>query len=661
MDSRFAGKLAFNNIKMNSKFYLPYILASTGIIAMFYIVTYLATNRGLQDMKGSEYISFVMLLGSVVIGVFAVIFLFYINSFLMKRRSREIGLYNILGMEKKHIGKILFMENLITSIASIASGLVTGILFSKLAFMLVRKVMGFDTPIVFTVSVQGILASIILFGVLFLLILLKNQMKIHLSQPIELLNDTSAGEREPKSKKVLAAIGAACIGAGYYIAITIQDPLEALLWFFIAVLLVIAGTYLLFTVISIEVLKALKKNKTYYYKPQHFTAVSGMLYRMKQNAVGMANICILSTMVLVMVSTTVCLQVGIRDVVQSIVPQDAVMTICDNDGSSALSDKELDKCTQVFLKSAEKSGVYTENLHSMSYVMTEAVKTGRGAYKFKLASNGLPSHVFLMMPARIYERITGEKVSLNDDQIITAGARLPGEVSFNGLTFQNVKDSNVKVPTDSGTIAAATHVIVFADDDVLDSVVKKAGGAKGIVGTYFTAAFDTDADAGKIDSIMDNSEASAYDAGHSNYSMSITVRSELESGFYGLTGGFLFLGIFLGIVFTFAAGLIIYYKQISEGYYDQGKYEIMQKVGMSMSEIKRSVRTQTLLVFFAPLAVAGIHMAAAFNMIQKMLLIFGISNVSLFAECSLITFLAFAAIYAFIYAMTSREYYKIVR
>ena len=258
-------------------------------------------------------------LGGVIIGLFSIVFLFYINSFLMKRRRKEIGLYNILGMEKRHIGRILFMENLMTSVFSIVVGLACGILFSRLVFLLVCKILGATTPIRFGISGISIIATIAVFGVIFLLILLRNQMRIHLSKPIELLTGSNTGEKEPKTRKILSVAGVICLAAGYGISISITDPLKAILLFFVAVVLVIIGTYLLFTTVSIAVLKALKRNKNYYYKPQHFTAVSGMLYRMKQNAVGMANICILSTMVLVMVSTTVCMQFGVKDAVNSMV------------------------------------------------------------------------------------------------------------------------------------------------------------------------------------------------------------------------------------------------------------------------------------------------------------------------------------------------------
>ena len=325
MNNRFFSKLAASNIKKNGKAYIPYILSCVMTVALFYIVKSLSYNPGLKNMVGSSTMMTMMSMCSVIIALFAIVFLFYTNSFLMKRRKKEFGVFNILGMEKSHIAKTMAWENFYVTLISIVGGLVIGLALDKAMFLLIAQVLNEEITLGFFISDKAIISTIVMFCIIFLLILLNSIRQIHTANPIELVTAGNAGEREPKTKWVLAILGLLSLGAGYYIALTIENPLTALVYFFFAVILVIIGTYMLFTAGSIALLKILRKNKKYYYKTKHFTSISGMIYRMKQNAVGLANICILSTAVLVMVSSTSSLMLGLQDVIATRYPNDFVV------------------------------------------------------------------------------------------------------------------------------------------------------------------------------------------------------------------------------------------------------------------------------------------------------------------------------------------------
>lgn len=656
MRNGFAAKLAVNNIKNNRKFYLPYIAASSGIIAIFYIMMYVATNKGLSKMAGTQYIGMLLALGCVIIAMFSLIFLFYINSFLMKRRTREIGLYNILGMEKKHIGRILFLENCITTVISLVVGLLGGILFSKLVFMIYCKIVGVDTPLSDVVSVSGVITTVVLFSIFFLLILLRNQMTVKLAKPVELLQGGNKGEKEPKVKKVLTFIGIACMLGGYVIANRITNPLEAILMFFVAVVLVIAGTYLLFTTASIAILKGLKKKKNYYYKPNHFTSISGMLFRMKQNAVGMANICILSTMVLVMVSTTVCLQRGISGAIDTIAPYDIDM----HTAYGGTGDMNRLEISSLDADAAKIRDIAAEKNIKISDVKNVAVLQFQGKIDGNTytAKGGAGSTGFTALITQDqYNRFTGKNISLSGNEVVSVGDNnASGKVTIEGHGFNCVKHVKKNLPNNMVGVEYDLFIVkdISTVKAVADSVTQDGATAECDYGAYL----DTDASKAKTTALSkDISKALSTD----DMYITASTRAETSEMLYGFTSGFLFLGALLGLTFTVAAALIIYYKQISEGYYDKDQYEIMQKVGMSREEVRKSIRSQVMTVFFAPLLIAGCHMAGAFNMMYQMLRMFNLNNVGLFIECSVITFGIFAVIYAAVYAVTAKEYYKIVK
>lgn len=658
MNNGFALKLSLSNIKKNRKFYLPYLFASIGMITMFYIMSFLAFNKGLKEtMADYQSLTIIMMLGCVVLGIFAVIFIFYINSFLMKRRKTEIGLYNILGMEKKHIGRILFIENSVLSVTALIAGIVTGIVFSKLVFMLLCKTMLVEAPITSNISVISVLITLAVFGGIFFLTLIKNQMDVVLAKPIEMLRGSKEGEKEPRSRLLIAIIGTIALVAGYYIAITTDNPLSAISLFFIAVLLVILGTYMIFIAGSITLLKALKKNKKFYYKPGHFTAVSGMIYRMKQNAVGLANICILSTMVLVMISTTVCLRIGIDDLINKTAP--SALTV--NYRITEFNQEKINQLSVDLKEACEKEDVEIKDLKEYTELTIINKQEGDeyNAYSNKKGTSQMSMFSIITMDQ--YEVLTGKSIRLANNQVLCAGTKTPEMFTVNGMTFavKDYVDDFLPVKEASDGYLDTSYLVV-ANSDILNKVYEyqEKTGIEGGYNILHRALVDSDASDAVLNRVASDVQKEAGE--FVSYTTSFT-RGDTEKSFYGFTGSFLFLGIFLGIVFTFAAALIIYYKQISEGYYDKDKFEIMQKVGMSRSEVKKAIKSQVLMVFFAPLIMAGIHIIAAFNLIKQILILFSLSNVWLFVGCMAATFGIFAIIYGIVYLVTAREYYKIVR
>ncbi len=658
MAKNFSWKLALTNIKNNRKFYLPYFLASAGITGMFYIICFLAMNEGISTMSAS--LSMIMGLGVGVMAIFSFIFLFYTNSFLMKRRKKEIGLYNILGMEKRHIGRILVIEGMLISMSSFICGMFSGILFSKLVHLFLNWVFGAEPPFGIEISKDAIIYSAILFGALFVLTTLANQMSIRLAKPIELLHGGNVGEKEPKAKGALALVGFLCLGAGYYIAITTENPLKALMLFFVAVVLVVIGTYCLFTAGSIVILKALRKNKKFYYKSGNFTAVSGLIYRMKQNAVGLANICILSTMVLVMVSGTVSLFFGMNDTVDKMAPGDINIQEC-----TAKINDDMGKLENAAKNRADSMGVKIENIRAYQFLPFVAIRSEENYIFERGTQENIKDMVsFAAMTEDSYTRLTGKKLGLTGNEVAmyTTLSDVSEDFKVGNIQFhlKEKVDGFLELAEIENGMTDVSYLIL-ADDEVLQNLLTVVnGGYENSCYLYTHLNIYTDCDeqlnANYAQALReDDSELGLH------YEMLRVATQEEETGDYvEMVGGFLFLGIFLGIVFTFAAALIIYYKQISEGYYDKEKFEIMQKVGMSKKEVKATIRKQVLMVFFVPLVMAGIHIAAAFKMITKLLLVFAMTNVGLFAICTLVTFLIFAGIYALVYMVTAREYYKIV-
>jgi len=674
MRKRFFPMLALTNIGKNSKFYVPYLLTCIGTVAMFYIMCFISTDKGLDSMQGASSLKSMLFFGTVVVGIFSAIFLFYTNSFLMKRRQKELGLYNILGMEKRHIAKVMVYETFFIAAFSLTLGLGGGILLSKLLLLLLFQLLRFPVSIGFSVSGSALATSAILFCVIFFLTLLSNLGRIHLANPIQLLKGGQVGEREPKTKWLLAVVGVLAMGGGYTIALVTESPLSAIGLFFVAVVLVIIGTYCIFTAGSVAFLKLLRLNKGYYYQTKHFIPVSGMIYRMKQNAVGLANICILSTMVLVMVSGTVSLNLGIDNMLDNHYPTDIAITL----GAPAKGEGE--ETLQQVKAAVAGAGRAIRDLTAYQSLTFSTVRDG-DTFNAQVENYNdyTNSSVFECVTAAHYEVLTGRTVSLLPDEVLvySSAEKLGGSFTLFDKTFVvSQRMDTSPVTSEYASWLANTHFIVVADDAVLDTLYTAQANAYrdsnpsefkyhisfNLDGTDAEklACSEAVAEVTKKPVTYTTTNADGEEETVSYYYNNMESRQAEQEEFYALYGGFLFLGLFLGALFLMAAVLIIYYKQVSEGYDDKERFEIMQKVGMSREEVKASIRSQILTVFFLPILMAVIHIAAAFKMITKLLALFQLTNVPLFLGCTAVTVLVFTIIYGVVYALTARVYYKIV-
>ena len=634
-------KLAVTNLKNNRKTYVPYIFTGVLTVMMFYIIDALSRGKGITQ----DTLKICLQYATGVIVVFAVIFLFYTNSFLIKRRKKEIGVYNILGMGKRHIARMMAVETILTAGISILGGLVFGIIFGKLMYLLLLKILHNSVDMQFSVNGTAIVQTVILFAGIFLLTYLYNILQIQLVNPVELLHGGNQGEKEPKSRWLLVIVGVAALGNGYWIALTTEAPLEALLKFFVAVVCVIIGTYALFIAGSIVVLKILRKNKAYYYNPKHFTSVSGMIYRMKQNGAGLANICVLSTMVLVMVSTTVSLYAGMEDILDSRFPRD-VSIVCKQ------ADVDHEEIIERLLKEqCEKAGVKITDRVWYRYGSMNAVLKGNNLEKVEQYYPDNHFYYVEMITQEEYNRIEKKNVSLKEQEILTYttnGKCGKKQINIAGQNYQVKKELSEMTSQPKSTAEMyKTLYIVFANAEQIERIESFS----------YADKFNLKGDDGKQKEALEQIQNEFYEKFPDG-----TMESRMlsRSSFYELYGGLFFIGIYLGSMFIMATVLIIYYKQISEGYDDRERYQIMQKVGMSKKEVKRSIRSQVLSVFFLPLIVAVIHVAVAFKVMTKILGVLNLTNVSLFAVCTIITIAVFAVFYIIVYSITAKEYYRIV-
>lgn len=657
MNRFFYQSLAANNIKKNSKTYVPYILTCIGTVMMFYNMCFLASAESLGIVSDHDSLRSIMFFGAIVIGIFSLIFLFYTNSFLIKRRKKEFGLFNILGMGKNHIAKIMLYETVFTAVASIAAGLAAGILLSKLMILLLFKLISFEAAFGFEVPMIAVLVTAAWFSGIFLINLAYNIGQVHLSKPVELLMGSNTGEKEPRTKWLMTITGAVCLSAGYYIAVITENPVAALSLFFVAVVLVMTGTYCLFTSGSIAILKMLRKNKSYYYKPRHFVSVSGMLYRMKQNAAGLANICILSTAVIVMISSTVSLYVGMEDVLRTRFPRNIEVEASD------VSKEQAEALDKLIEQQTSELGIDKSNVLRFRSMGIIAIRDGSNFTKAdngSYTSNNIASLIFMTQDE--YNKLENKSISLKKGEalVYTANGNTPGDIlNLNGyeLSIKEHISSFDSVGRTSDILTSSCYVIVDninTIEYVHDSLSINNEKMEEI--SYFYG-FDTGAGEQEQINIVNNLNIKIDELNVSGRANGAEVS---KASFYSGYGGLFFLGIFLGLLFIMATVLIIYYKQIAEGYDDKERFKIMQKVGMDREEVKATIRSQVLTVFFLPLLAAVIHIAFAFKVITRLLLIFNMTNVPLFAACTIVTIIVFAALYAIVYALTARTYYKIV-
>ena len=663
-------RLAKQNIRNNKSTYIPYIITCIFCIAMIYMMEFLRDCPTLdQAVRQADEVRMIVFTGEIVVEIFCIIFLIYSNSFLMKRRQKEIGLYNILGLERNHIGIVMFLETIITSIGSLAGGIAAGIIGSKLALLLLLKLLHIPSVLGFYISVKGIFTCLFMFGIIFLMILFLNLAKIHLSRPVELLRGNNTGEKEPVAKWLMALIGFICLGAGYYLAVTTESPIKAITIFLLAVILVMAGTYLLFTAGSIVILKFLRRRKSFYYRTGNFISISGMLYRMKQNAIGLASICILSTGVLLMISMTVSIYFGMNDIMLNRYPYDVDMSV------TSISEEECQTAIEAFEKAIADNKVPVEK--SVEEIYLDIVCSKNGDQILIKPANTIRNSdsvlVLSLLDQAEYERLTGISANLNDGEIF---AWYPSAVQKDSVTVDEteftVKKWLDKNPLTCGEDAVSDNaVLVVTDEDFKKFDEMRTEMYKGFssapAGEDLTLHLGLDITGSETDKIdfgtpvMEVVKDLKKNGGLSENSwITSGIRQQEYESYYADNGSLLFIGIFLGSLFLMGTAMIIYYKQISEGYEDQKRFEIMQKVGLSRREVRSSVRRQILMVFFLPLLMAMLHITMAFPMIRRMLLLFGMTNTKLFIGCTAGTVLIFAVVYGLIYLMTARSYYHIV-
>lgn len=692
--------MAFSNIIKNRRVYLPYMIACTFTTAIYYIICSLGDNSSLTELWGGNIIRTYMGVGQLIVSIFAVIFLFYVNSFLLKRRQSEFGLYNILGMEKRHIAKIIAFETLYTYMAVAVCGTVFGILLDKLIYLILLKMLGAAVPVGFYISGSAIAKSLILTGAIFVLMLLNSIRLIHKARPVELLRSDSAGEREPKAKWALAVLGVILLGAGYYIAVTVKNPITAFMLFFAAVVLVIAGTYLLFTAGSIALLKLLRKNKNYYYRTKHFISISSMLYRMKRNAAGLANICILSTMVLVMVSATMFMYMGSNEMLRIRYPAEFVISASVDDPGASEAVSLLDDAISKEGLAGKDAITYRDlSINAFYDEKSGGFTTDPDIYQSSSAVNMLDQiSTLVFIPLEDYNRCTGSHMKLDRDSDVlvyytgSSAALDPASdtITIDGQQFDirheldsMIRNSNIVASINGGCF------IIVKDISVIEKILETSAELSGDDQSFISFNYMTDikgdpkenSDAiGRVydqalaaisgldaDGSTDQGGSADTDGGNGESAttpgstISLQCRSVESVSYTADFTGLFFIGIFLGLLFLMATVLIMYYKQLTEGYEDRKRFEILQNVGMSHAEVRRSINSQILIVFFLPLVTAGIHVAFDFPFIFRVMTLMNLFDKKLFALCTAGCFLAFTVFYIVVYLLTSRLYYRIVR
>lgn len=657
-------RMAATNIRKNRQTYLPFILTCVGASALYYILGALTMSENVASIYGGNSIQIILQLGKWIIGIFSAIFLFYTNSFLLKRRKKEFGLYNILGLEKRHVAVILFLENFYTAVISVVFGIFMGLLLYKGVFLFLTSLSHFDVVLGFEIIWPIIRETVILFGFIFIILYINGFRQIQCSEPIELLKGGQVGEREPKTRWLLVLTGFISLALGYFLAVTIESPMEALVMFFVAVVLVIIGTYCLFTAGSIFVLKVMRKNKQYYYSPRHFTMIAGMIYRMKQNAAGLASICIMSTAVLLSMSTTACLYLGMADILRTNYPRDLVTTF------KNVKTEEVSQLHKTVEKTVSSFGAALENEESYRYQSLIVNQNGNelnveGENRY----NGNYATVYLL-GLEDYEAVTGERWELLPDEVLiqtvhrTQKEAPQGEMILNGRTWK-IKEAVSGLDSVDGQIAMLVncYYVVFPTFEDVEQVCRTALELKEgeDVGWMYYCSFDVNIDKQSqkdLAQIMNKTLFGSDSNTYGGYTESAAVNEEEISVLYG---GIFFIGIFLGILFLMATVLIIYYKQVSEGYEDHDRFVIMQKVGMDKQEVRRSINSQIRTVFLLPVIMAGIHIIFAYPMMRRILFLFGLTNQNIFMITILVTFLIFLLFYAVVYSLTAKTYYRLVR
>ena len=667
-------RLAWTGMRKNRRLYLPYLLSCAGMVLMFYILMGLSGSPVLEHMSGGGSSTIILRLGTVVIAVFALIFLFYTHSFLIRRREREFGLYNVLGMGKGNIARILLWETVITYGLTTGTGLLLGMVLYKLAELGMVRLLQVPVTYTLTVSVSSLLAAAALFAAIHTLILLNGLRQLHGVSAVGLLRSESVGEKPPKAQWVLTAAGAVLLAGAYWLAVSIREPLAALTWFFAAVIMVIIATYLLFISGSVTLCRGLQRNKKYYYRPQHFVSVSSMAYRMKRNGAGLASICILATMVLVMISSTASLYFGKEDSLRTQYPREVNVQLRLS-SLSQMEDHNLDLFRTAAQQAVEDCGGEMQDVMDYRYINTTGYPMEDGIemdWREYQSSNITYANLrdYFFVTEADYEAQTGEQLDIPEGEVALRtydcdDAPLELKIRRGGtLRVAESRKGSDQLGLAQNSNIARVVVIVPDMQAILDVFPASIQDIKDSNSFRWVYGFDTGLDAAGQRAVseavsehinaLDLGEGQGYDG------YSLALRETNRADFYGNYAGMFALGILLSIVFILAAVLIIYYKQLTEGYEDQARFAIMQNVGMTRREIRRSINSQLLTVFYLPLLFAGLHLAFAFPMIRRLLMLFALYNVGLFAAVTAISFAVFAALYAVVYRQTAGAYYAIV-
>ena len=678
MKTGFYPKLAFDGIRKNRRMYVPFICTCIGMVMMFYIISYLHYSDSVAAMRGGAIVQTMLNLGTITVGIFSCIFLFYTNSFLIRRRKKEFGLYHILGMGKRNIARILFWETMLTALISLVIGIGFGILFSKLAELGMLRLMHAQATYSMQISPDSILFTITIFGCIFILLFFNALRQIHFSGAISLIRSENVGEKPPKGNWILGILGLGCLVVAYYLAVTVADPVSALGMFFIAVILVIFGTYLIMIAGSVLFCRLLQKNKHYYYKANHFVSISSMVYRMKRNGAGLASICILATMVLVMLSTTVSLYFGMDDVLSNRYPYQFNTTASYN-SFDTMSDENTASIRRLVSDAMDKYECTPSNVSDYrsacfyGYLIDNDFVCDTPFDSHSETANYLEGKIFYFVPLSDYNKMMGTNETLESDEALLFSTRdsayNESTISFEHGMKYTIKKQIDKFRPDGNSMANISTTFVLIVPDIhaaVDAIAALPGNEKSV---YFYWHYNFDTNLNRDDQILLANDLSSTisDFFTQSYKQNTGIKScQFESraanyeDFFADFGGLFYLAIVLSIVFLLAAVLIIYYKQISEGYEDQARFDIMQKVGMTKKEIRKSINSQLLTVFFLPLVGAGTHLIFAFPMIRKILLLFNLTNLHLYTIVTLISFGAFAIFYTIVYRITSNAYYHIV-
>ena len=686
MNKGFYLKMAWGNIRKNRNIYLPYLLAASVMTALFYIQGSLCDMVDISGMKGKRMMSSLLGISTPITGIFSLVILFYVNSFVMKQRKKEFGLYNVLGMEKRHLVRLMSVEILLVAVFSLVFGISGGALFSQLFFLIFYKMIRMEADLTMVIPRGAVIETLTLFGILFCLVLLYDIVAVIRTRPVELLKSESQGEREPKVHGLAALIGVAALTGGYVIAQKVESPMEAMLWFFAAALLVIVGTYGLFMAGSIALLKWMKKRECFYYRPSSFISVSGMLYRMKQNAAGLAGICILSTMVMVTIGASLCIFSGVGEGVREEYLREYFLQMHYSEDLKPETYQDTTSDVKKLVEAQmEENGSRVENM--LSYTRCNMVyRKGKDGYEAEMGdladTNDYENLVYVQYLLREdYEANTGKKTELPDDVAAfyeSEEGLIPGETLLFG--DYSIKGKRLEEPVETAVASRYSGIkkrvqVLLPGIEEMEKLTESLGKnfetyygleeGEGPGAMYFLGwnwYFDISGRQEPAEEFLEKLRSSweTEKASEWAYISTFQNRTEEEEYLFQEYGTILFIGFFLGLIFLLATVLIIYYKQVTEGYDDRKRFVIMQDIGLSQAEVKKTIRTQVLLVFFLPLGAAGLHMAMAFKVLVKMMALFSAYNIKLFSLCIGLTVAVFALVYFLVYTVTARIYYKIV-